>query len=58
MTGLAVGDTVNMDDAFGNHWVGGLITAVRPEGFYVRWPDLVIGVFSHQYAHYLKKAAS
>lgn len=52
---LQVKDVVEMDDCFGNHWTGGVITAVRPEGFYVRWPDAVIGIFAHRHAQHLKR---
>jgi hypothetical protein len=54
---LDIGDVVTMDDDFGNHWTAGQVTAIRPEGVYVRWPDAVIGTFAHRHAHRLKRAA-
>lgn len=54
---LIIGDVVMLDDDFGNHWEGGCITAIRPDGFYVRWPDSVIGIFPHRHAHRLERVA-
>src|SRR5882757_4933950 len=54
---LLVDDIVSFDDDFGNLWTGGQVTAIRPEGIYVRWPDAVIGTFAHRHTHRLKRAA-
>lgn len=58
MTDLQLDDLVNFDDAFGNHWVDGLVTAFRPDGVYVRWPDGKIGIFEYRHAKYLEKKES
>lgn len=57
MTLLQVGDVVSLDDGFGNHWTGGVITIIRTEGIFVRWPDSKIGIFEHRHGKYLKKEA-
>ena len=54
---LLIGDTVTLDDDFGNHWIAGTITAIHSEGIDVRWRDAVIGTFAHRHAHRLKRAA-